>query len=89
MKSFVFSARDADKGSRGKIAYVETKNNKILQKLMAMGVLPGVPVEVMQTFPAFVLAVGKYPVGRRGYGGMHIHPIGKVSCFPEYCGGST
>lgn len=62
LKSLVFSVRDADKGSRGKIAYLETKNNKILQKLMAMGVLPGVPVEIVQTFPAYVLKVGNTQV---------------------------
>lgn len=62
LKSLVFSARDADKGARGKIAYLETKNNKVLQKLMAMGMLPGVPVEVMQTFPAYVLTVGNTQV---------------------------
>lgn len=62
LKSLVFSASDADKGARGRIAYLETKNNKVLQKLLAMGVLPGVPVEVRQTFPAYVLLVGNTQV---------------------------
>jgi len=62
LKSLVFSARDAEKGARGKVAYVATKNDKVLHKLMAMGVLPGVTVEVMQTFPAYVLKVGNTQV---------------------------
>ena len=50
------------KGRRGKIAYIHTKNHSNLPKLLAMGILPGTPVEVIQTFPSYVFQVGQTQV---------------------------
>jgi len=47
------------RGQHGKIVYILTKNHKNLQKLLAMGVLPGMPVEVIQTYPSYVFQVGQ------------------------------
>jgi len=57
-RSIVSSIADVDKGAKGKVAYLHTKDNKKLQKLMAMGILPGVSVEVTQRFPSYVLKIG-------------------------------
>jgi DtxR family Mn-dependent transcriptional regulator len=45
-------------GQSGKIAYIQMKDPQRLQKLMAMGVLPGVPVHVTRDFPSYVFEAG-------------------------------
>lgn len=57
-RSIVSSIIDVDKGTKGKVAYLHTKDNKKLQKLMAMGILPGVSIQVVQKFPSYVLKIG-------------------------------
>ena len=44
-------------GQKGKVAYVHAPELNQLQKLMAMGVLPGAPVELVQSFPSYVFKV--------------------------------
>lgn len=41
-------------GEGGRIAYIETREREKLQKLMAMGTLPGIPVKLLQKFPSYV-----------------------------------
>lgn len=41
-------------GRSGYIAYLQMHNPQRLQKLMAMGVLPGVPITLLRRFPSFV-----------------------------------
>jgi DtxR family Mn-dependent transcriptional regulator len=43
---------------RGHIAYIQLNDPKRLQKLMAMGVLPGVPITLLRRFPSFVFEAG-------------------------------
>lgn len=45
-------------GESGKIAYIQMHNLPRLQKLMAMGVLPGVPVALLRNYPSFVFEAG-------------------------------
>lgn len=45
-------------GQEGEIAYILTGDNKKMQKLMAMGVLPGNRITLMQTFPSYIFRVG-------------------------------
>jgi DtxR family Mn-dependent transcriptional regulator len=45
-------------GAEGEIAYLQTDDNKKMQKLMAMGVLPGNRIKLQQTFPSFIFRVG-------------------------------
>ncbi|HEX9022549.1 MAG TPA: metal-dependent transcriptional regulator [Geobacteraceae bacterium] len=42
----------------GEIAYIQTDDSKKMQKLMAMGVLPGNRIVLMQTFPSYIFRVG-------------------------------
>jgi len=42
----------------GHIAYIQMSNPQHLQKLMAMGVLPGVPVTLLRRSPSFVFEAG-------------------------------
>jgi DtxR family Mn-dependent transcriptional regulator len=45
-------------GEEGEIAYILTEDNKKMQKLMAMGVLPGNRIVLMQAFPSYIFRVG-------------------------------
>ena len=53
-------------GQKGRIAYLQARNSKELQKLMAMGVLPGTPIELRRRFPSYIFKVGytEYAVDR-------------------------
>ena len=44
-------------GEQGEIAYILTEDNKKMQKLMAMGVLPGNRIVLMQSFPSYIFRV--------------------------------
>lgn len=50
------------KGQGGKVVYIQTEDNAKLQKLLAMGVLPGQKVQVIQTFPSHVFQAGQTQV---------------------------
>jgi len=43
---------------RGKIAYLRTKESKELQKLIAMGLLPGTSIHLIRSFPSYVFRMG-------------------------------
>ncbi len=45
-------------GDKGTVAYIHTGNNKTLQKLMAMGVLPGRIISLLHKFPSYVFKIG-------------------------------
>lgn len=45
-------------GEEGEIAYILTDDNKKMQKLMAMGVLPGNRIVLTQIFPSYIFRVG-------------------------------
>jgi DtxR family Mn-dependent transcriptional regulator len=49
-------------GTSGRIAYIHTRERRALEKLIAMGALPGAEVEVIQTFPSFLFQVGQTQV---------------------------
>jgi len=44
-------------GQKGKVAYIYAPESSQLQKLMAMGILPGAPVSLIQSFPSYVFQV--------------------------------
>jgi DtxR family Mn-dependent transcriptional regulator len=46
-------------GQKGKVAYIYAPESGKLQKLMAMGILPGAPVSLIQSFPSYVFQVGQ------------------------------
>lgn len=41
----------------GFIAYIQTNDTAIMQKLMAMGILPGEPIRLIRRYPSFVFEV--------------------------------
>ena len=50
--------RELQPGQQGHIAYIQMNNPQHLQKLMAMGVLPGVSIRLLRRFPSFVFEAG-------------------------------
>ena len=49
---------DGRPGADGVVAYLSTRDNREVQKMMAMGILPGVRVSLVRRFPSYVLQVG-------------------------------
>ncbi len=49
-------------GDSGRIAYIHTRERATLDKLIAMGALPGAEVSAIQTFPSYVFQVGQTQV---------------------------
>ena len=45
-------------GQSGEIAYLSANDDKKMQKLMSMGVLPGNSLKVVQTYPTYIFKVG-------------------------------
>lgn len=58
LEEFVVPLTRLKKGEKGMIAYIKAGDSKKLQKLMAMGVLPGNAIFLELTFPSFVFSVG-------------------------------
>ncbi|WHH59966.1 FeoA family protein [Petroclostridium sp. X23] len=52
------SVNDLKRGHRGIIAELDTNNKSILRKLMSMGILPGIEIRIIQTFPSYVVEAG-------------------------------
>ncbi len=44
-------------GQKGRVAYVYAPESNKLRKLMAMGILPGAPISLIQSFPSYVFQV--------------------------------
>ncbi len=44
---------------KGKVAYIYAPESSQLQKLMAMGILPGAPISLIQSFPSYVFQAGQ------------------------------
>lgn len=45
-------------GQFGKIAYIHTRDDSKLQKMMAIGVIPGMKIRLLQSFPSFLFELG-------------------------------
>ncbi|MEI6425235.1 MAG: FeoA domain-containing protein, partial [Lentisphaerota bacterium] len=45
-------------GQCGKIAYIHTRDDSKLQKMMAIGVIPGMQIKLLQSFPSFLFELG-------------------------------
>ena len=49
---------DGKPGAKGTVAYLSTRDNREVQKMMAMGVLPGTDIEMIRRFPSYVFQLG-------------------------------
>jgi len=58
----VASLAEMEPGEQGRIAYLHPRERATLDKLMAMGAVPGAAITLNQRFPSFVLQVGQTQV---------------------------
>ena len=56
---FVSSLSELEVKDKGEVAYLHAKDNSQMQKLMSIGVLPGMSVNLLQKFPSYVLQLGQ------------------------------
>jgi DtxR family Mn-dependent transcriptional regulator len=49
---------DGKPESRGAVAYLATMDDRQVQKLVAMGILPGAEIKVIRNFPSYVFQIG-------------------------------
>jgi len=49
---------DGKPESRGSVAYLATMDDRQVQKLVAMGILPGAEIKVIRNFPSYVFQIG-------------------------------
>ena len=54
VNSLITPLKDMKRGQVGRIAYLHMHDSHRLQKLMALGVLPGARIEVKQVYPSYV-----------------------------------
>jgi len=55
----VYPLSEMEAGQKGRIMYIHTHGESSIKKLMAMGVLPGLDVSLIQKRPSFVFRVGQ------------------------------
>lgn len=55
----VLALSEMESGQKGRIAYINTKEREKLNKLLAMGTLPGISISLIQKFPSYVFQVGQ------------------------------
>lgn len=58
-ESIVKNLSNLKKGETGIIAYIHTKEKKELQKIMALGALPGNSIKLIQNYPSYVFQIGQ------------------------------
>lgn len=68
--------KDLEVNERGKIAYLATNEPSRLNKLMAMGALPGLLITMVQKFPSYVFQIGQsqFAVDRELAEGIYVRP---------------
>lgn len=78
-RSVVLPLCELSPGDRGRVAYLRTGNSQRLQKLLTLGILPGVEVEMLQRFPSFVFRIGhsQMAVDQEMAEGIHVRLAGQ------------
>ena len=56
---FVSTLSELEVKDKGEVAYLHAKDNSQMQKLMSIGVLPGMSISLLQKFPSYVLQLGQ------------------------------
>lgn len=54
LKRFITSLKELSPGDSGKISYINTQDKEVLNKLIAMGILPGNQVRLLHRYPSYV-----------------------------------
>ncbi|HPD60201.1 MAG TPA: metal-dependent transcriptional regulator [Thermodesulfobacteriota bacterium] len=59
LKRIIMPLAELEVKRKGKVAYLQTGNRDVLQKMIAMGVLPKTEILLLQKFPSYVIQIGK------------------------------
>ena len=54
----VAALADLNPGQKGKISYIQSRQSEEIQKLMAIGILPGTSIGLIRRYPSYVFQVG-------------------------------
>jgi len=55
----ISSLADLTPGQAGTVAYIHGRRRELMQRMLAMGVVPGAPIALVQTAPSFVFQLGQ------------------------------
>jgi DtxR family Mn-dependent transcriptional regulator len=61
-KKVIHPLSELKKDQKGEVIYLQTQDKNLLKKLMAMGVLPGRKIQLIQRSPSFVFSIGRTQV---------------------------
>jgi len=46
-------------GKKGIISCLKTEDEALMRKLMALGIMPGINIELEQKFPSYIIKIGR------------------------------
>ncbi|CAD5923461.1 FeoA family protein [Planktothrix tepida] len=46
-------------GRKGTILYLKTEDEALTHKLMALGIMPGIDIQLEQKFPSYIIKIGR------------------------------
>ncbi len=77
LSMLVFTSTELKAGQEARIAYIHTGNREALQKLMAMGTLPGTSITLIQRSPSYVFQIGQsqFAVDREMAEHIFVRPV--------------
>jgi DtxR family Mn-dependent transcriptional regulator len=55
----ISSLADLAPGQAGTVAYIHGRRRELMQRMLAMGVVPGAPIALVQTAPSYVFQLGQ------------------------------
>lgn len=58
-KKIVMPLSELGTGKKAKVTYIETRNRSVLQRLLAMGILPETNITLIRKFPSYVFQSGR------------------------------
>ena len=58
-KKIIVPLTELEKNKKAKVSYLQTHDHGMLQKVIAMGILPNTEIRIIQKFPSYVFQVGK------------------------------
>ncbi len=78
-EKIILPLAELEPNQKGKVAYIHTSDSDKLQKFMAMGVLPGMSVTLLQKFPSYVFQIGQsqFAVDKELADGVYIRVRGE------------
>ncbi len=77
-KKIVVPLTDLDGSKKGKVAYIKGDKDEVINKLTAMGILPGSDIQLLQKTPAFLIKLGnsQFAIDKRMAEHIHVRILG-------------